>query len=612
MGGLAGLVHHDGSTPSRDVLRAMSTRLAHRGPDGHGEFFEGPAAFAHRRRAVVPDNVTQPVVADDFVVMMDGIIYDHREVAQHAGEADRVTDTQALLAAWRRWGPDLVKFIDGAFAAAIWDRREQTLHLVRDRLGIRPMFWARTGRQFAFASELPALLRVPWVSRELALENLAEYLSFRVVHPPRTLLRDIHQLEPAHWLRCSADGVANRRYWMLHYAPPGTPRPREGEVIPALQQAMDRAVKRRLDDGATTALYFSGGIGSTAIAAAARHLNRPLPTFTIAFDDDPHPETPFAGRIASLLGMEHHEVRIGSADLADSFDPLVAALGEPVGNPAALYQLHLARAARVRARVVLTGDGAEELFGGRSLDDLAQAIRLARMVAGMPGVARKALVTGLRAMGRGRRIERPLARYGLDHGFGGVDLFGTDERAALLADPTLAGPDVRRDVLTPFYDGLDTDPFNAVLAAFLASRLSTEGLTRSDRTAATMGLDVRYPLLDREVVTMAAALPGRFKYRRSSGSVHTRWPLRALLEGALPTPLINRPKRGMPSPVTWLGHEGRLFLEDRTRRLVANPRGLWRPDAILELKAKVQHPSSALRLWSLFMLQGWLNWLDAE
>ena len=168
-------------------------------------------------------------------------------------------------------------------------------------------------------------------------------------------------------------------------------------------------------------------------------------------------------------------------------------------------------------------------------------------------------------------------------------------------------PDVRQNVLEPFYADLDTDPYNAVLHAFLRSRLSADALTRSDRTAAHMGLDARYPLLDREVVTMAAALPGAFKLRRPGGSVHTRWPLRALLEGALPSPLINRPKRGMPTPVDWLAGPGRLFLEDRVKRLLADDFGLFNPEPVEQLRATVTTPASSLRLWTLFALDAWLR-----
>ncbi len=610
MGGMAGVIHFSGDAPEVRVLEAMQARLAHRGPDGEGRFIEGPAALAHRRRAVVPTLAAQPVVRDDFVLMMDGWVYDHEDLARRAGsDAHADFDAEAVALAWRRWGVGLTERLDGEYALAVWDRRTQTLVLLRDRMGVRPLFYARDGNRFAFASELPALLEVPWVSRELAREHVAEYLSFRVVHAPRTLLRGVLQVEPAHWVRVGPASIETRPYWQISYAPPATRRPRESEVIPALQEAVERAVRRRLRGGAPTALYLSGGLGSTAIAAAARTMHRHVPTFTIAFADDPYPESPFAGRVAALLGLEHHEVVVGTAELAAHFEDAVAALGHPIGNPASVLQLLLARTARSRARVVLSGDGGEELFGGPMLDGPARALRVASAFARIPGPARRSLATALSYSRRGQRFVTPPDAYGLALALGGTDLFTDAERISLLRDPVEARTGLRRSVLAPFYEGLDTDPLNAILNAYLRSWLGEGSLVRADRTAAAAGLDVRFPLLDREVVSMAAALPGSFKVRRTGGSLHTRWPLRAMLKGVIPPPLVNRPKRGMPAPLdAWLAGPGRLFLEDRFARLKRDPHGLWRAEALEDLKRGVgRRPGAGMRLWALVLLDTWLH-----
>lgn len=611
MGGLAGLVHFRGAAPTARTIRAMSRRLAHRGAQGEGEFREGPVALAHRQR----ESHGQPLVSDDLVLMMDGWVYDPQDLARRVGTDRRVAfDTEAVLEGWRRWGLGVTERIDGEFTLAVWDRRNQTLYLVRDRLGVRPLFWAQDGPRFAFASELPALLAVPWVSRELAREHLAEYLAFRVVHAPRTLLRDVHAVEPAHWLRANADLLKTRCYWKPAYAPSRTPRPAESEVVPALQDAVDRSVRRRLQGDVPTSLYLSGGLGSTAIAAAARAMQRHLPSYTISFADDPFPESPFAGRVARLLGLEHHEVVVGTAELAGSFDEAVAALGHPVGNPAVVLQLLLARTAAGRSSVVLSGDGGEELFGGRMLDGLARALRAAKAFARLPAAVRGPLESVLGHSRRGRKVAAGPERYGLELELGGYDLFSDTERTALLRDPVQARAGIRRKVLAPFYEGLDTDPINAVLHATLRSWLGEESLVRADRTAAAAGLDIRFPLLDLEVVSMAAALPGTFKVRRVGGSLHTRWPLRAMLQGILPPPLVNRPKRGMPAPLDgWLAGPGRLFLEERFARLKRDPHELWRPEALDRLRRGIANERGAgMRLWALLFLDTWLDGLNAS
>ena len=611
MGGLAGLIHFRGDPPDPEIAKRMSVSLKRRGPDGFGAFNDGPVALTHRLRRVAASQSVQPLVKSDVVVMLDGWIYDHEALSRRAGsDVPAVNDVGALVHAWRRWGLDFSQHVDGDFAIAIWDRRSKTLCLCRDRLGVRPLFWAREGERFAFASQLPALLEVPWVSRDIQLENLAEYLTFRVVHAPRTLLRVVHQVEPAHWLQVNADRLRARRYWYPNYAAVDAPIPNETEVVDALQEAVQRSVRRRLRGGAETGIFLSGGLGSTAIAAAARNLYKQLPSFTISFADDPNPESPFAGRVARLLNTEHHEIVMGSAELASTYEPCMQSMGQPIGNPACVLQLTLARAAAARVRVVLSGDGGEELFGGRMLTGLARSMRLARLFARLPRPVQRLWARALIRRPSGRRIVTPLDRYGLELGLGGANIFGTDERRSLLRDPALVRPHVRHDVLEPFYANLYTDPINAILHAYLRSWLGEGSLTRADRTAAAAGLDVRFPLLDREVVQRAAALPGSFKLRRVGGSLHTRWLLRSILSGVLPPVLVNRPKRGMPTPLEhWLAGPGRLFMESRFAKLKKDERRLWNIDYLERLRYGVGHHQRecGLQLWTLFNLDAWLD-----
>lgn len=600
MGGLAGSIHFGGEAPERAVVQAMSGRLAHRGA-ADGLWAEGPAALAWRQR-----DAGGPVVHDDLVVLLDGWIYD----LAVAGEPDPAParDAEAVVRGWRRWGPEVVDRLEGEFALAVWDRRAGALHLARDAVGTRPLFWGRRGDRFAFASELPALLAAPWLSRQLARQNLAEYLSFQVVHAPRTLLEDAFQVEPGHRLEVRAGGQVARRWWNPVYAAPGAPRPREGELVEALDAAVGAAVLRRVPRGVSTGLYLSGGLGSTAIAAAARARYLKLPGFTVGFSDDLYPEAPYAGRVAGLLGIEHHQVEVGTAQLAAGFDAAVAAMGHPVGHPAAVLQLALARVTAEHVRVALSGDGAEELFGGRMLDRLWRGVRLAGAVQRLPSVLRGPVsaLTGL------RDPSREPAAWVLDQGFGGQRLFEADERAGLLRDHGLVRPDVRREVLAPFYTDLEADAVNAALHGSMRSMLSESDLVRADRTAAVAGLDLRFPLLDRGVLALAANIPGASKLVRVGGSLHTRWPLRAMLRGTLPAPLLDRPKRGLPKPLDrWLEGPGRLFMEERFARLRRDRHELWRGDGLDALRRDLARREGAgIRLWTMLILDQWLDALE--
>lgn len=597
MGGLAGLVHFRGEAPDPQVVERMSVHLSHRGPDGAGAFAEGPAAFAHRQRRVGNEARPQPCVTPSLVVMFDGWIYEYEALGRSLGGRPDLTDSDVVALAWERWGPEALERLEGEFALSVWERARRRLTLARDRLGVRPLFWSARGDRFAFASELPALTLAEHVSRACDETRLAEYLSFQVVHAPRTLLRDVHQVEPGGLLEVDEQSVRARRWWRLRYAAPDASVPDQGEVVDALQGAVDRAVRKRVPAGVASGLYLSGGLGSAAIAAAARRHHLSLPGFTVSFADDEFPEAPFAGRVARLLGLEHEEVVVGTAQLADSFAEVVRALGHPVGHPAALLQLALARAARRKVRVVLAGDGGEELFGGRMLDQIPTS-RRARVAALLPAGVRRRLV------GAGDGAQRLL-----EAGFGGSDLFSRDDRTRLFRDPALVRPDVRREVLATFYEGVDTDPVNLALHGFLRSSLVEGALTRADRTGCWSGLDVRVPLVDREVVEAAALLPGSVKQVRVGGTLHVRWPLKALLDGILPPTLLDRPKRGLPTPLgSWLAGPGRLFMEDRIRRLKADRFGLWQPSAIEDLRRDATRSNAAgNKLWSLFLLDAWME-----
>jgi asparagine synthase (glutamine-hydrolysing) len=548
-------------------------------------------------------NLENVLIADDLLILLDGTIYD-----------TELNGAKAVEKAWRHWGPAFVKHINGDFAAVIWDRRSKTAHLFRDYLGIRRLYWSHNDGRFCFSTELTALFQIPDFKKELAREYSAEFLSFRVVQAPRTLIRGVYQLEAARWLRLKDGSIHQERYWQPDYAPPGLPRPPERQVIDRLESSLKDSVSRRVDPTQKTGLYFSGGLGSTAIAAAARDLHLMVPSFTIGFDDDPHPESPFAGRVARLLGIDHHTINIGSPDVAKNFDDVVQAMDSPTGNPAAILQFLLAKESSKQASVILSGDGSIELFGGRMLDRLGGALRVARAVDKLPRQGRGALRGLIGRFETTRSLVTPPQQYGLALALGGANLFSLEDRQQLLRHPYLVRPNVREQVLEPYYSELTTDPINTVLHAFLSSQLVEDALLRAERTSRPFGLQLRFPLLDRDLLQQICALPGSFKLRRVSGSVHSRWPLRALLSGVLPSTLVHRPKRGMPTPgANWFKTSGRLFFEERFQKLSLDPHRLWRIDGLNHLKRETLHGNqgAAQRLWALFLLDAWLDTLES-
>lgn len=253
----------------------------------------------------------------------------------------------------------------------------------------------------------------------------------------------------------------------------------------------------------------------------------------------------------------------------------------------------------------MSGDGGEELFGGRQLDRLGRRVLASKVVSLLPGGMG---ATAAKVMGVRHASVSPVD-YVLGQGLGGSNLFSAAERGRLLRDNGWVRVGIRREVLAPFYAGQDTDAVNLVLHGSLRSHLVEGDLVRAERTASAAGLDLRFPLLDREVLEASAGLPGASKLVRVRGSMHTRWPLRAMVAGTLPTALLDRPKRDLPKPLShWLEQPGRLFMEERFARLMDNAFGLWRREGLLALRQDLSSKrGAAIRLWTLFVLDSWLR-----
>lgn len=595
MSGIAGIVQL-GAPPDRDALRPVSDALAHRGSACEQLFEDGGALLVQRSTSASATLST----TDRLAAALDGRLSRVESGVQPPGEAGR------LLVAWESSGVDAIPELEGSFAFALWERQAQVLWLGRDAFGTRPLFWTRMGGKLAFASEIGALLRLPWVGRDIASEHLAEYLSFRYVHAPRTLLRDVHAVPPGHVLRVDASGPRLRRWYAPSWSAPNAAVPAERSTAGKVDDALRRAVGRLSSDGPVGVL-LSGGLDSSSILFHARAGARPPIAFTVALGSDPADESPFAGRVARVLDVEHVLVRVDGDTVVQELDRASARMGQPLPTAAAVLQGVLYREAGQRVRALLSGDGGDEVLGGRSIEQIAGRVRAAQALSRLP--------IGLRTLGRAaaRRSGRDdlttgPEHYGLLQRLGGSSVFDHEARAALLNDPGLIRAGQRRSLLEPLYREVDTDPINEVLHVWQRGWLPEDSLARSDRVASHAGLEVRYPMLDRELVAICSALPGEAKVHPRLLGSGTKWPLRQAMAGRLPDNLINRPKRALPAPLDhWLRTEGVDFLRERSEGLVAEADGLFRPAEVRRLVR--DHLSGAgnhgLKLWTLILFDAW-------
>ncbi|MCA1663727.1 MAG: asparagine synthase (glutamine-hydrolyzing), partial [Myxococcales bacterium] len=410
MCGIAGLVALDGDPASlswsaRDDLARMLHALAHRGPDGEGVAAAGPALFGHRRLAIIDvDGGAQPIrdAAGTVLLTFNGEIYNYRALRDNLGGrghhfATR-SDSEVLAAAVAEWGAGCLPLLRGMFAFAAWDTRRRRLLFARDRLGKKPFYWARVGATLAFASELPALLAWSEAPRALDAAAIADYLRHGYVAAPRTMVAGVHKLPAASYVEVTVDDRAQwapRSWWRPAYEP----KIRRGDPVAELDCLLDEAVADRLISEVPVGAFVSGGLDSASIVTRAARQRPGLHSFTVGFNDGAADERPAARLVARRAETTHHEALV-TLD-ATALAPTVARhLGEPLADSSALPTYVVAGLARTRVKVVLTGDGGDELFAG--YDRYARS-RLSLSYALAPAPLRRVAAVALRALG----VPRP-------------------------------------------------------------------------------------------------------------------------------------------------------------------------------------------------------------
>jgi len=620
MCGIAGIVGPGVGTPAdRAHLAQMLDRMVHRGPDdGHVVAVPG-ALLGARRLAIVggPDG-RQPMLdpRGPVVVALNGELYGHavlhRDLEARGERFATATDTEVLLRHVVLDGAACLPRLDGMFAFAAWDGRTRTLLLARDRLGEKPLVWFTAGDRLVFASELSALTAHPAAPRALDPDAIARYLVHRFVPAPRTPFADVHRLPPAHVLVARDGRVDVTPWWTL--PAPGDARPVGGrtarEAAATVRDLLANAVASRRRADVPVGVWLSGGLDSAALAAFARR-DGPVPTFTLRPTDADFDEGDAARATARALGTDHHEVPMDAAALAAGFDEVFARVDEPIGDPSLVPTLLLARASRAHVKVVLSGEGADELFGGyptyvgARLAGWARLVpgplrrRFARRGAAGHGNARLGWLLRRFLDGAGRApLARHLAWFGA---FGVEDLPALFRREALPASAAAACSAAYEAAAAPAAG--TGDPLDALLRMDLLLHLPDALLAKVDRASMLVGLEARAPFLEPTLVEMATRLPAA----RKVGRFTTKRVLRRALEGIVPPEVLTRRKRGFAVPVA-RALAGRLG--DRLRdRLTSSSPTMSLLDPSLPLALLAEHRSGtadhARLLYPLLALLEW-------
>ncbi len=533
----------------------MCSTLVHRGPDDEGSIQLDGVTLGMRRLSIIDlEGGHQPMPNEDSTVwaVQNGEIYNHlelRELLIAAGHSfNTQSDTEVLVHGYEQWGEGMVERLNGMFALAVLDRRHGTIFLARDRMGIKPLHYAIDGKRLVFASELKALLRDGALRREIDPVALDQYLAYEFVPSPRSIVRGIHKLQPAHTLTWSvAEGTHRiRRYWSPELGVGDEPRPRSlDEECEELRAVLRESVRKELISDVPLGVFLSGGIDSSAVTAMMTQLGGDVKSFSVGFADRSFDESGHARQVARHLGTEHRELTLEPDMLLDLIPQLPTLLDEPLGDASIIPTYLLSAFTRRHVKVALGGDGGDELFAGYPT---LQAHRLAAYYLRAPKLLRERLVEPVV-----RRL--PVSRGNLSFDYrakrfvGGAGYpiaerhqrwmgsFAPEERAVLLS----------RDVRHEVDDGeaAYTDPLNQVLMMDMRLYLENDILVKLDRASMMASLEGRVPLLNNDFVEYATHLPLNMKLR----GMRSKFLLKRALRGLLPDAILNRPKKGFGIPV---------------------------------------------------------------
>jgi asparagine synthase (glutamine-hydrolysing) len=618
MCGIAGIIRWDGAPVARAELRAMCGAMTHRGPDDEGLYLNSGVGLGMRRLSIIDlEGGHQPVPNEDrsVWVVFNGEIYNYRALRRDLERRGHVfstdSDTETIVHLYEDYGPQCVDRLRGMFAIAIWDARRRQILLARDRLGIKPLYYAEREGELLFASELKPILQLGRVPRTLDWEAVQHLFTFLVTPPAQSIVADVKKLEPAR-VAVARDGSSLRiqRYWDVEFEPARDAS--EGELVEQLRALLQESVALHQVSDVPVGAFLSGGVDSSAVVAAMScDGGRPVQTFSIGFPDADFSELGPAREVASLCGTDHHELVI-DPDVVPLVDDFAWFLDEPFGDTSAIATYMVAKLAAEHVKVVLTGDGGDEIFAGYDkyvVEDRERAYDLMpvslRRAAGAVGAV---MPEGM----RGRRFLRHLALDGPRRYLDSQSIVHPDEMERLFtpeAAARMAPYDPWHGPMTHLCSGPDW--ISAMQYGDLQGYLPLDVLTKVDRMTMAHSIEARPPLLDHRLVEFAATIPPELRYRDGT----TKYLFKQALRGILPDRIIDRRKQGFAVPLArWFRGELSGYARDVLLSASSRQRGVLNPATVERwLQLHQRGRDLDLQLWTMLSFELWCRrFLDVQ
>ena len=625
MCGIAGLVASDRLHPDdRGRVVEMRDVIAHRGPDDAGIFVDERAALGHRRLSIVDLAAGhQPLSNEDETtwIVFNGEIYNHAEIRvqlEAAGHRYKTrSDTETIVHAYEQWGDACVDHLRGMFAFAIWDAARRRLLLARDRMGVKPLYWTVVDGRLLFGSEIKSILASGMVRAEANEQALPELLGTRYLSGEETLFKGVHRLLPGHLLVFDNGAVNVRKYWDIPAGQPSDELARlpERDVVRRFRDLLEESVRIRLMADVPLGMFLSGGLDSSAIAALmAKMIDRPLKTFSVAFEQRAFSELDYARQVSSAINADAHEIVIDDQDFFGALPRLIWHEDEPIAHPSSVPLYFVSALAREHVKVVLTGEGSDELLAGYGKYPRALVNWRAAGAYGVVPAPLRNWVTDTLLPNLPSKLARYAQRSFLAMPrtpeamfFDNFAAIGLRRQASLLSGPLAAQatPERAYGPSRAYFDapGEGSTTLDRLLYADLKTYL-VELLMKQDQMSMAASIESRVPFLDHRLVEFASALPARMKLR----GFKTKWILREAVRDILPPEILTRKKMGFPVPFSmwmkrdWQGVARDVLLDTRSRQ-----RGIVDPTAVERLIDA--HATGAVdggdALWSLLNLELW-------
>lgn len=597
MCGIAGVLSPEKNV-SPEVLKKMAASLAHRGPDGEAVWTnaDGAVGFAHRRLSILDlsDDGRQPMHSADsrFTIVFNGEIYNYLEIREQLEKKGcrfrSRCDTEVLLAAFQEKGEQCLDELDGMFAFAVWDEREKTLFAARDRVGLKPFYYAQTGKNFVFASEIKAVLASRLIDAELDPEGLNQFLTFLWTVPPHTLFKNIFQLPPAHFLVWKAGEVTVREWWDLDFS---LEEKNADERVwsERVLETLERVVRMEMISDVPLGAFLSGGVDSSSIVALMTRHSEKVSTYTtgisaedLKFDIIPD-DVQWSRKVAEILPVEYNETLL-TPGVAELLPKLVYHMDAPVIDMAIPSYL-ISEQSRKKQKVMLSGMGGDEIFAGYPRQ---MAMQIAGLTDFVPTAVRRPLMTAIERTlpgGVPGRLTAPLrnakkfarsAAMDFENRYLGFGTYFTDEMKARLYAKDLRGAmqdfDAYRYHKRYFEKCRTAAPLNRLLYVDFKTFMPALNLDTTDKTSMAANLEVRAPFLNKELVELSARIPADLKIR----GLKRKYILKKAVESLLPKEIVWRKKAGFSAPVrSWLRGALRPLVEDFLSEETVRRRGLF-------------------------------------